>query len=172
MSWWRRLVDGPELEPVDHLDVEPEPVDLADDLPHVITTLAATAATTTGPTQTALVQAVTDILTAHEQWLTAHPAATAAERAATAQRTVFRAVQAGIDVVRPAAERAAVLAARREAAEYVAAQRSVTEAAEGLRRHATDVTLPLRVERYPVAEQLARTTGQQPAVAPAAELSP
>ena len=150
---------------IDQLDAhtaQAHPVpDLADDLPHVADAVRREPEVRrrASTTQQRMVEAVLTELDEHGLWLHEHPNTPQRERVERARRVVFRAVQAGISVVRPVAERDARRAALAEAADYVAQQRSVIEAAEGLRRHLGEGTLPMRPERYPVAVHAARTTG-------------
>jgi hypothetical protein len=166
-SWWRRasswLTDSYDesLGITEHAEPEPAAPDLADDLPHVADAVRREPEVRrrASTTQQRMVEAVLLELDEHGLWLAEHPETPQRERVERARRVVFRAVQAGISVVRPVAERDARRAALAEAADYVAQQRSVIEAAEGLRRHLSEETLPMRAERYPLAEQAARTTG-------------
>ena len=171
-SWWRRasnwLTDSYDeaLTITDH--PQPPAPDLADDLPHVADAVRREPEVRrrASTTQQRMVEAVLTELDEHGRWLTEHPDTPQRERVERARRVVFRAVQAAISVVRPVAERDARRAALEEAAAYVAQQRSVVEAAEGLRRHLRDEALPMRPERYPHAEQAARTTGPLAVVPP------
>jgi len=180
-SWWRRSWRGATHWLTDSYDEafqitgnpEPDPTpDLADDLPHVANDVRREPDTRRpgSTTQRRMVEAVLTELDEHTQWLTEHPGIPQRERVERAKRVVFRAVQAGIDVVKPVAEKRARQAALEEAAAYVAQQRSPTEAAEGLRRHLREDRLPMRVERYPHAEQAARTTGPMGVVAEPVEV--
>lgn len=151
-----------------HAAVHAPGPDLADDLPHVADAVRREPEVRrrASTTQQRMVEAVLSQLDEHGLWLREHPETPQRERVERARRVVFRAVQAGIDVVKPVHRRDARRAALEEAAAYVAQQRSVVEAAEGLRRHLGEDALPMRPERYPLAEQAARTTGPLAVVPP------